>query len=180
MLTPKQRPRLFALMGKAWSAHCETTGAARDNVVAFDAWRRDELLTATGHTSTKELNHTTDYDAAMLHFGIIANDEGVMAHFSGAAERRMMWLIRGILAALGKLEGRVLTWDYARGVAKQMDLPLRMSECPVEMLKSVFLALDTHRRRIEASRGDLEPRRGNEGLGSRRWKHDSHQHVGAA
>lgn len=175
MLTPAQRSKFFPLMHAAWEEY-RGENALPDNVEQMDAWYRDEMASACQEAglpvarSIKDLDHIAGYDAVMLRFAMIAQDDRAMAYFATAVERRCRKIISDLLEALTDLEQKPHTWAYARGICKHMNLPLRLEECPADMLYKVIRALDTHRRRILASRREYMPR--NPGFGNTRRKRE--------
>lgn len=161
MLTNKQRIRLMEL---AQRAHRDEFASG----VNFDEWRHRICREACGKASTGDMNTGLDFDACMLMFAEIAQDEKAIRYFASAVERRMRHRIGVLLRQLGDLEGSVYTWRYARAICAHMQLPETMEEATTADLRRVIAALDTHRRRIMASRREHTPRRSNQGLGSRR------------
>jgi len=184
MLKPNQRPMFFTAVRAAWMEHIAQHGLA-DNLEQMDAWYRDEMakvchaeglgeLEGEGRVdSIKKLDHVAGFDAVMLHFAIIAQDDRQIAWFSSAVERRFRHIIKGFLKELSALEMRQVDWAYAAQIlAPAGQLPPSLENCPVDMLRVVVQALSTHRRRIMASRGQLETRK--PGLGARRWEREYH------
>jgi hypothetical protein len=181
-LTPAQLGRFWQLFGKAWRVYAAACGEHQDDHCAADVWRKSQLAEC-GFLSLKEVDRTHGYDAVMLHFAMVANDDRAIAYFAPAVERRMRHLIGKALDKLGQLEGRSLDWTYAQAILSHMNLPTAIEDVPAEQLRLVLQVLDTHRRRIKASRGDLSPRKGNDGLGARRWHQEPSAtlwHQGAA
>lgn len=158
MFTRAQQPRYRNALQKAWLVHCDRTGTNLDFDGLFEEWKREQLREAIGMESTKGANQTHDFDHLMLHLAIIADDTDAIAYFSAAAERRIKHLISEHLKYLSRLEHRVLAWSYVVGLAKHMNLPLTLDECPADLLFKAFQALDKHIRRIRAARGDLKVR----------------------
>lgn len=143
------------LLRKAWTADCARSGVSPDDKIAFDAWYRNELFTAIGVWTTKELNQTDDYDSVMLHFAVIADDEYWITRMARGKERRIEHLINQRLADLDGIDQeRRHDWTYARSIYEHMALPEHLYDCPAELLVKVFQALDTHVRRM---RDRLDP-----------------------
>ncbi|HMP73862.1 MAG TPA: hypothetical protein PKE55_11430 [Kiritimatiellia bacterium] len=178
MLTSAQRRKFFPAMQAAWVEHCAQNGL-HDNAEQKDAWYRDEMAQVCEQSglgkdirSIRDLDHVAGYDAVMLHWAIIAGNDVAMGYFSTAVERRYRKLIKDALRSIGDLENTRLPWSYVKGVCAQMQIPDTLEDCPASLLAPVFMALDTHRRRILASRGQLETRK--PGLGSKRWDREYH------
>jgi hypothetical protein len=147
-MTNKQLTMIHVLMHKAWDAHVyEVGGNNFANSKAADTWRRDELEKLCGKRSTKELTET-QFEDAMLHFGIIAQDMGVINHFSGAAERRYRWQLHRFMRLVQDVRGEAVGWSYVRSIMDRMILPESMDDMTVLQLGNVLAALDTHYRRL--------------------------------
>lgn len=177
-LTTPQIQKLAALSRRAFDQDRARAGLVGPDV-SFNDWRHEQCRDACGKPSMKEMNPTGDFEACMLHFAIMAEEHETAAYYSVACERRCRHVIRDQLAKLGSLEGSTYGWDYAVRICVHMRLPLTLEECPHEMLKQVIIALDAQIRRIQAARGNLTPRAGNEGLGSRRAAREAHKGVAA-
>lgn len=178
MITPAQRSKFFPLMHAAWSLHLDQTGQP-DNHEQREAWYREEVAAACasaglgeGIRSIKDVDPVAGYDAVMLHFAILAEDHRAAAYFAVAVERRYRKIIKDLLKEIGELEYRHIDWAYARTICTHMNLPLAIEDCPAQMLQKILQALDTHRRRILAARGQLETRK--PGLGARRYNREFH------
>lgn len=177
-LSIPQIQKLAALARRAFDLVKARAGAIGPDVT-FDDWRHDQCQAACGKPSMKQMNNTSDFEACMLHFAILAEEHETAAYYAVATERRCRHTIRDQLAKLGALEGATYTWDYAVRICVHMQLPLSLDECPAELLVKVVMALDSQIRRIRASRGDLTPRAGNEGLGTRRARREHGKVVAA-
>lgn len=179
MFTRAQQPRYRNALQKAWLVHCERTGTNLEFDGLFEEWKREQLREAIGIDSTKGANHTDDFDRLMLHLAIIADDTEAISYFSAATERRIRFLIGDHLKYLSRLEHRILGWDYVRGIAKHMQLPLSLEECPGDMLFKAFQALDKHVRRIRAARDELVVRSDNAtpGMGDVRREKEHQQEL---
>lgn len=147
MFTPKQQRRYRDLVSRAWEAHTLRGNLDERDKAAREDWYRRQLLECIGLYSTSAANRVEHYDLACLHFAQIAGDMNAIAYFAEAAERRMKFLIRERMAALGEREGRPFDWPYARAIYAHMELPLTIDEAPAGLLWKVFQALDTHVRR---------------------------------
>lgn len=157
MISHKQRRQLMELANAAFTVDCGKRGVPAD-FKGFDAWRHEQLKAACGRASTKEMNPTLHFDKAMLHLAILAEDDRLATRFAVAVERRFRWVVLDLLRKIGELDEATYTWEYVLAIAKHMNLPPSIDDCTHEMLQKVIAALDTQRRRILASRGDLSPR----------------------
>jgi len=148
MFTPAQQGHYRPLVSAAWKEHCRINGISPDADGAYETWYRDNLREAIGAISTRNANKTTDFDLAMLQFAILADDTYWIERATSAAERRMRYVIRNLMKRLSNLEGKIVTWDYLVAILKQMNLPTKMEDCPVQLLAKAMMALDTHVRRL--------------------------------
>lgn len=181
-LTPPQMGKFFPLVAAAWRAAAPAHGEHVDDVAAMNRWRQDEteIALGAGIRSTSQVDRVDGFDQLMLHFAMIANDTKRIDYYSAGAERRMKHLIRAELAKIGELEHAVYGWSYVKGICAHMQLPEHEDGVPAEALRRILQALSTHRRRILASREEIESRTG---LGARRAKHEHERgygHQGAA
>lgn len=163
-----QQARYRPLVRNAWMVEALRSGTNDRDLVAYRSWYQGNVTAALGVPTTKGANQTEDFDVCMLQFAMIAGDEYWINRASAGAERRMRFVIRQKLRDLGALEARDLDWSYARAVYQHMNLPESMSDCPARLLWKVCQAIDTHIRRIRASRGDLIPNKHGLGDGRRR------------
>jgi len=149
MFTSAQQGQYRPLVSAAWKEHCRVSGMSENADGAYETWYRDALRESIGATSTRHANQTTDFDLAMLHFAIIADNTYWIERAHDAAERRMRFVISQKMKHLAELEHKLVTWDYIVGILDQMHLPTRMEDCPVQLLAKAMMALDTHIRRLE-------------------------------
>jgi len=147
MFTPAQYGRLNTLRRRAWLVECARTGTPPNNRPAEDRWYRDLLWSAMHVRSSKECNHSIDYDLTMLAFAVVANDDREISYWSSAAERRFVWLVADRLRVLGKWNRTAYDWSYVRGIFEQMHLPDRIEDVPAVLMRNVFIALDLHVKR---------------------------------
>lgn len=141
-----ERALFFPLATAGWNAYVRATGDA----IHFDEWRRleTETLFGAGIRSIKQLNQGEDFDRLMLHFAILAGDDRMMAKFSRSGEQRARWLLDRCLQQIGELEGKPVSWSYVLAICERMHLPAALEDCPAELLMKVYMALDSHRRRM--------------------------------
>lgn len=153
MITIGQRLKYFPLQHRAWHAHCDRVERLdEDDHKAEDAWRHAEQLAAVGKESVGKMSPIDDFDAMMLHWAVIADDEDEIKYWTTAKERRMKRRVRIAMQQLADLEQTVVTWDYVRAIEYHMNIPTDFDDCPAELLWKVFQALDTHVRRLRARR----------------------------
>lgn len=140
------------LVDRAWLADCERAGRSPNATGAREAWYRQQVHDVCGVESTKDCNGKEDFDLLLIRFATIAGDELLIAHATASAERRMRWIINQMLVVLGRLEGRYVSWNYAKAIYAQMSshhmLPDDINDCPADLLRKVVQALDTHARRL--------------------------------
>lgn len=185
-LTAGQLAQFWRLFGRAWKAYAAGVGENATDHAAADAWRKEQILEATGCFSLKEVDRGAGFTRLMLHLAQVVGDDGLISHFATNGERQMRHLIGEKLVQLGALEGgRKLDWTYVKGIAARMDLPLSLEDCPAELLHPILVALDTQIRRIRVARGEAstsgpnKARRFGQSRG-RREAAEAVRHQGAA
>lgn len=144
----KQNAHYRPLVARAWIAECHHSGQAPNDKAACDAWYRRQLHEAGNWDSTTECDKVKDFDAVMLHFAILANDEHWINKIAFADNQRLIYIIEQRLQMIGHLEGTTLTWSYAQSIYRHMQLPAQIQDCPPQLLWKVLQALDTHYRRL--------------------------------
>ena len=114
-----------------------------------EAARHAWILECTRRTDSLRLVRSgAEYARLMLATAQAAEDYELAAYFQNDITGRNRYMINALLRQLGEITGRTLTWEYARGILKQMRLPEDLSDVPEELHKPVIYALDTHRRRL--------------------------------
>lgn len=147
-LNKAQQNWFWTLFGSAWRAYCSGTGEHAGDSAAKDVWRKEQIRESTGAGSLSDVGSTDGFTKLMLHLAIIAGDDRAIAHFATNQERMIRHLIEQRLAEIGSLEGRTVDFSYAAELAGHMNVPLRIEDCPAELLMPIFMALDKHCRRI--------------------------------
>jgi hypothetical protein len=151
MITTKQRIAFFKLFNTA----CGISGFGGDK----EAWRKAEMMEAAGIASVKLVKTQEDYDALMLHFAQLAQDERAVRHYAVASERRHRFILQAVEADLSFLRGRGCGDAYMEGIYRQAGFPAcrKMDDIPVEHLRLLVQIADSHVRKLRRSAG-LEPR----------------------
>lgn len=153
MMTKKQLTMIHVIMHKAWDAACYQEGRNDfADAKAAEEWRRDELETVVGQRSTKGLSQT-QFEEAMVHFAIIAQDAAIITHFSAAAQRRYRWQLHRFLRLLSDVRGEASGWSYVRSIMDRMVLPEDIMDMTQIQMQNVLIALDTHLRRTLSALG---------------------------
>jgi hypothetical protein len=140
--TAKQNHCFSELAELAWLADIRR-GSDQDG----DTWIDAQLIECG--IGRHAPDNTDSFDRVMAHFAVIANHLGWITRMASAVERRLRYLIVEQMAELSKITGLAYTWEYVRGIYKQMDLAPSLEEAPAEQLKKVFQALNTYKRRQE-------------------------------
>lgn len=143
----KFRAKYFALQHRAWQAHAYVAELPIGDKFRENSWRKEEMLKEVGVDSFSLLDHLNDFDRIMLHWAIIAQDDGEIAYWTRAEERRYRHLIKERMQELAWIEKCVYDWHTVRRILDHMNLCERIEDCPAEHLRTVFMALDTHLRR---------------------------------
>lgn len=142
--TPAQNLRFADLAISAWAKHIQ-----RDRRENFNRWI-SQILADNRIFDGIAPDKTESFDGVMAHLAVTAGDLYWINRTSAAAETRMRWVIRQILAELDEIEGFPHTWtDYVRAIWKQSrQLPADINDAPADILWSVLQMLDTHVRRL--------------------------------
>lgn len=134
--------------------------AARALGEPLDAYRKRVMKEVCNVTSTKQLNRTGDFDAIMTRFAEDVDDYAMASKYAVADIHRMSVLIRicceQVLQLKGCPAGSTAARDYLAGVIGQSHIkcgtdprdPSYWLDISPESLRSVFVMLDTHRRRL--------------------------------
>jgi hypothetical protein len=143
------------LIKRAWLAECEQHGQAPNDKEAYEDWYRAELLASELHvSSTTQCNQTADFDALMLHFAILVNDDDLIERFTRGGERRLDHVLKEALADLSWLHKQEFTWEYVRAIHAQSKrtnlaaVPERLEDCPPYVLYKLNQFLEEYIQRI--------------------------------
>ncbi len=143
--SPAQQKHYRPLVERAWKAHAARNKLHVNSRFSKNEWYRCVLLDTVGIYTTKQADQTTDFDALMLAFAVIAGEAYWINRMAGALERRWRWLIGKKMDALKMPLGtNEKTGErYVLGIMKQMGLDqLAYRDLPAEHLKKIFIALD--------------------------------------
>lgn len=145
-----------SLYWKAFSAACSNLGLIEKE--EREKYRRDVMREASGKSSLKELNRTSDFDAVLSQFRA---DSGEYSAASDAATQglsRFGFLIKVLCLQLMQLKGGSPeeARAYLGGLLDQARIPNGRSldddgywvDMPEPKAQAVFAMLDTHRRRL--------------------------------
>ena len=150
-MTPKQRTAFFKLVNDAWSV----SGTGRDK----EAWRKAEMAKAIpGLTSTKAIRNSSDFDALMLHFAILAQDADACQYYAAASERRYRHILRAVEADLAFLRGEGFSEAYMVAIYHQTGAPSynTIDDIPAEHLHLIVQIADSYVRKLRY-KTTLEP-----------------------
>ncbi len=141
--TRNQQWKYRPLVERAWQAECLRSGCHPGMDGAKETWYRRQLLDACGIYTTKQADPVADFDKLMLHFAVIADDQGQIDYFSNATERRHLHNIRR------SIEQGVVTESYVRGIARNMGFREDLDSLPADHLWRIWNALLRHNKRHE-------------------------------
>lgn len=133
------------LVIKAWQVHCKANAMNARDLAAKNAWYREELRTASGKTSSADLDQTRAFEKVMAHFEAIAGDSihWQMRLFRGNARR--------ILHQINQISREHdLDEDYLRAIAKQAlqtDFTPELHDLRPETLLTILNAARVYVRR---------------------------------
>lgn len=152
MLSKSQHKNYRPLVKRAWRAHCAEIGGDPADKIAHERWYRVQLMEVGGWYTTKECAKPADYNRLMLHFATLCCDEAWLLYFATAEERGMKHMIARELIELSSLKNRRIGWSYARAIMRQMNLSEDINQVPARDLHKVYIALNTHHRRLLRAR----------------------------
>lgn len=149
-LSPRQQGVFRPMVNAAWSV-------ASSHRVALSkrAWYEAELQKVINASSTTNVTIAADdFTRLMSHFATLANDTAWIARLATEDERRVRWVIRGLLRDLSTLEGREVTFAYAAATYSRMNRGvLTLDTAPADFLRPVLQALDSRVRRLLREKG---------------------------
>lgn len=104
------------LVRRAWLAECTHNKQSPNDKAAYEDWYRAELLSSEIHVnSTTKCNQTSDFDALMLHFAILLNDEHLIERYTRGGERRLGYVLQEALLDLSWLHKKHVDWKCTSG-----------------------------------------------------------------
>lgn len=146
MLTAAQRVKFFKLARAAWA------NVKPDQ--AFDVWRKDEMQSACGSSSVFECGHTWEYDALMRHFAVLACDYSAAAYFADAEERRVRWILDGMIKDLEYLQMTGVPETYIQSIYDRAGMqPKDFGDATLRDLLLLIPMLDTRIRNLASEAG---------------------------
>lgn len=140
-LTAAQRPKFFKLARAAYDQESPR--------MAFDDWRKFQMVQAGYPASTGLVDHIWGYEALMLHFATLAFDMDAVGYFTSCAERRLRWVLAGLATDLQFIEKTGVEVSYIVGIYQQAGLlPTEFADAPAPRLWCCLQILDTRIRRL--------------------------------
>lgn len=118
---------------------------------SYDAWRKVEMAKVIpGCDSVSKVKSKEDYEALMLHFGILAQDEAVIKLYSDPSERRHRFVLKAIEADLEYLRGKGCDDAYMEAIYKRaVGVSFAsIDDIPADQLKLVVQIADSFSRRL--------------------------------
>ena len=149
-MTPKQ-------VGAFWRAFAAACCELELSTSAEKESYRKQVLREEAHvTSLKLVNRTTDYDKIMARLKSDAGEDAAAIEYAMGTDYRIQAMIKvsasQIMQLTGESESKAAV--YVAGVAEQAKIPVSVTgdlvfiDVPRHRAKSVFLMLETHRRRL--------------------------------
>ena len=142
-----------AAFWRAFSASCSGQGLPAE---AKEPYRKRIMLEVCGVEHMAELNRTDHFDKLMLQLALDSGDYELAARYSIGDERRLAKMVEVVAMQLMQCQGTdiLAATAYVAGLVKQAGFPIRqdgptywMDLCAGQ-IHALFMALDTHRRRI--------------------------------
>lgn len=113
-----------------------------------DAWRKKLIFDSTGQTSLTRVRPGQQYERLMAATADMTDNWSERLYWSTCQERKYLHLIGACVTQIGQITQETHAWSYVKGVLKQANWPDDWQDVSSEMLHSVFMMLDTHRRRL--------------------------------
>lgn len=155
-ITAAQRAAYF----RAFSAACQNLGlTGREE---REEYRKAAMLEACGKEHLRELNRTTDFDKVMAKYTADSGDWQAASKYAIGDTYRLAVMVKICCSQVMQLKGIPVGSDaaqkYLAGILRQSRISCGRSadnssfwmDVPKASLASVFMMLDTHRRRLLA------------------------------
>ena len=151
--SPGQWGKLRPLRDRAWESHCRSRGIDPKDQSKFRPWYESALQSATGKSSSKDCNKTTDFDHAWAHFEALCGDS-IEANLNlfHAITRRIRYNVRKVNPDyLDQFATDTDFHTYLRGIARQIAQtaePPELHELSADQVKAVNRAvlIDANRK----------------------------------
>lgn len=146
------KPQLSAFW-RMFSASCEAQGIPSD---ARESYRKQIMLELCGAEHMSQLNRSDDFDKLMLRLSLDSGEYALAAHYTSGDERRLAKMVEVTAHQLMQCQGTddASAASYVAGLVKQAGFAVRqegatywMDLCAAQ-IHALFMALDTHRRRL--------------------------------
>jgi len=153
-LTAKQRSAFW----KAFSASCSAQGLTAD---AREPYRKQIMLELCGVEHMAQLNRTDHYDKLLLRLATDSGDYELAARYQSGQERRLAKMVEVTAMQLMQCQGTdaASASSYVAGIVEQAGFNVRQDGTTYWMdliggqIHALFVALDTHRRRLLSRAG---------------------------
>ncbi|MCK9185790.1 MAG: hypothetical protein M0P69_21620 [Bacteroidales bacterium] len=113
-----------------------------------DAFRKKIIFDSTGQTSLTRVRPGQQYELLMAATAEMSDNYDARVYWSTCQERKFIHLIGACTTQIGQIAQEPHAWSYVKGVLQQAHWPDDWQDVSSEMLHSVFMMLDTHRRRL--------------------------------
>lgn len=138
---------------RAFSASCNAQGISSKE---RDPYRKKLMLDLCGAEHLCELSRTKDFDKMMLQLALDAEDYELAARYTIGDERRLAKMVEVTARQLMQCQGTeiAVAAAYVAGLCEQAGYPTRQVgptywlDLTANQIHSLFMALDTHRRRL--------------------------------
>lgn len=124
---------------------CLPPGADKE---ARDGFRRKLIADSTGHNSLTTVRPGKDYELLMAATAAMTDNWQERLYWDTTLERKFVYLIGVCVVQIGQIAQEPHAWNYVRGTLHQAQWPDDWQDLSSNMLASVFMMLDTHRRRL--------------------------------
>lgn len=147
-----------AAFWRAFSASCSAQGIPTDE---REPYRKKLMLDLCGVEHMAQLNRTDHLDKLLLQLALDSQDYELAARYTIGDERRLSKLVEATATQLMQCQGTEpsVSSAYVAGLVKQAGFPVRQDgstywlDLCTWQIHALFMALDTHRRRILSRAG---------------------------
>lgn len=142
-----------ALFWRIFSQSCAAQGIPANE---RETYRKKLMLDLCNKESMSELNRTGDLDKLLLQLALDSGDYELAARYTIGEELRLAKLVEVVARQLMQCQGRELpaAAAYVAGLCEQAGYPTRQVgptywlDLSAGQIHALFMALDTHRRRL--------------------------------
>jgi hypothetical protein len=153
-LSQGQQNMFWSAFAPAWKAHCESVAGDPADRAAQDAWRHTIIREETGCRSLGDVGRSPALDRLLKRLAVEAGNYARAADLEVAGAERIRHRSADCARQICEIDGRADLgteedrWRYVAGVAAQAWRGRAWLDIVEADLDSVFMMLDTYRRKL--------------------------------